>query len=309
MKKLFFFGLAISLLCLVTLIADNTEKVVHTACYKNLAEAYGQSQMLSRDSEILYSLGLRRLSLPYQQTDIYVGLPNTGQSNRQQMEEFIDSDAQMIIECSSLDGWHTSREGSAWLPLLRSRAYRVVVFDGGHHLPTLGLVPDIIIIPAFRGYAVHGYMQDGMKVDKILEIITANNIPTTMATVSRWRLVKTESSLQNISREILQRLDFAVDESEPLAVNCRPRISKYGKSIFIYANEEYIKQPALVSKYCRQLGMDNVCTIYIAFDYAAIKPNQAGIYARKLQQELGVETEIVNEPVKVSRLLIGFPYY
>ncbi|NLV22115.1 MAG: hypothetical protein GXY49_09040 [Syntrophomonadaceae bacterium] len=309
MKKFFFSGLVISLVCLVTLMVNNTEMVVHTAAYESLVEIYGRTPLLSQDSKIFYSPGLRRLPGAQNRSDIYTGLPGIKKSNRQQMEEFMCSDAQMIVECSGLDGWHTSREGSAWLPVLRNQAYRVVVFDGGHHLPTLGLAPDIIIVPSFRGYAVHGYMQDGMRVDKILEILTASHIPTAMATVSRWRLVKTDSSLQSISREILNRLDFADEEPEPFKVNCRPRISKYGGYIFIYANEEYIKQPDLVTKYCRQLGLDDVCIAYIAFDYAVIKPTRAGIYAQKLQQEIGVKTEIVNEPVKTSSLLLRFPDY
>jgi 7-cyano-7-deazaguanine synthase in queuosine biosynthesis len=60
----------------------------------------------------------------------------------------------------------------------------------------------------------------------------------------------------------------------------------------------------MVIKYCRQLDLDDVHTIYMAFDYNAIKPVQAETYAQKLARELGVEAEIVNEPVKMSSLLL-----
>ena len=303
MKKFFFAGLVISLVCFVTLVVNHTEMVVHTATYESLVQIYGRSHLFSRDSKILYSPGLRRLSAAENSVNIYANMPGIEKSYSRQMEDFMHSDAQMIVECSGLDRWHTSREGSACLSALRSRAYRAVIFDGGHHLPTLGLTPDIIIVPAFKGYAVHGYMQDGMRVDKILEILSANHIPTAMATVPRWRLVKTETSLQNISREVLNRLDYAAEEPQPFTASCRPHISKYNGVIFIYANEEYIKQPALVTKYCRQLGLEDVYAGYIAFDYNAIKPAQAETYAQKLEQELGVKAEIVNEPVKVSNLL------
>ncbi len=307
MKKFFFTGLAISL-CLITLVANHTEIVVHTAAYQSLVQIYGRSQLFSRDSKILYSPGLRRLPAVANSTEIYANLPGMEKSYSRQMEGFMRSDAQMIVECSGLDGWHTSREGSACLPALRSHAYRVVIFDGGHHLPTLGLAPDIIIVPAFKGYAVHGYMRDGMRVEKILEILSANHIPTNMATVSRWHLVKTETSLQDVSREVLGRLDYAAERPEPFAANCRPRISKYGGVIFIYANEEYINQPVMVTKYCRQLDLNDVHTVYIAFDFNAIKPAQAETYAQKLAQKLGVKAEIVNEPVKVSSLLLKVPH-
>lgn len=304
MKKFFFAGLVIFLICLMALVANHTEIVVHTAAYQSLVQIYGRSQLFSLDSKILYSPGLRRLPAGAHSADIYANLPGMEKSYSRQIEDFMRSDAQMIVECSGLDGWHTSREGSACLPALRSHAYRAVIFDGGHHLPTLGMAPDIIIVPVFRGYAVHGYMQDGMRVDKILEILSASHIPTAMATVSRWRLVKTESSLQDISREILGKINFAAEEPEPFTANCRPRISKYGGHLFIYANAQYIKQPLLLNQYCRQLGLDDVSVAYIAFDYVAITPNQAVGYVQKMQQELGIKVEIVNEPVKVSSLLL-----
>ncbi len=303
MKKIFSAGLVISLVCLMTWLANHTEIVVHTAAYQSLVQIYGRSQLFSRDSKILYSPGMRRLPLA-DNVQIYTNLPAMEKSYSQQMKDFMGSDAQLIVECSGLDSWHTSREGSALLPALRSRAYRTVIFDGGHHLPTLGLAPDIIIVPVFKGYAVHGYMRDGMRVDKILEILSAHHIPTTMATVSRWHLVKTEASLQDVSREVLDQLDFSAEEPDAFTAHCRPRISKYGGVIFVYANEEYIKQPAMVIKYCRQLDLDDVHTIYMAFDYNAIKPVQAETYAQKLARELGVEAEIVNEPVKMSSLLL-----
>ena len=307
MKKFFLAGLVISLVCFITTVVNHTEMIVHTAAYESMVQVYGRSHLFSRDSKILYSPGLRRLPADTASLTIYTNLPGMEKSYSRQMEDFMCSDAQMIVECSGLDSWHTSREGSACLPALRSRAYRTVIFDGGHHLPTLGLAPDIIIVPAFKGYAVHGYMQDGMRVDKILEILSANHIPTAMATVPRWHLVKTETSLQNISREVLDRLDFADEEPQPFTTSCRPHISKYGGAIFIYANEDYIKQPALITKYCRQLGLEDVNAAYIAFDYNAIKPAQAGTYAQKIEQELGVKTEIVNEPVKASSLLFKVP--
>jgi hypothetical protein len=301
-KKILFAGLTISLVCFVTLIANHTDLIGNTAVYESLVKDYGHLQLFSHDSKILYSMGLRRLTATERRDGVYVNLPGMKMDYNRQMGDFMRSDAQMIVECSGLDSWHTSREGSGRLTALQKKAYRVVIFDGGHHLPTLGMAPDIIIVPAFKGYAVHGYMQDGMRVDKILEILKANHIPTVLATVSRWRLVKTESSLQDISREVWGRLDFATEEPPPFTVRCRPRISKYGGHLFIYVSQEYIKQPDMLIKNCRQLGLKDVVSAYVAFNYSAIEPTQAKIYARKLEKKLGLKAEVVNEPVKVSNL-------
>lgn len=303
MKKYLFPGLVITLVCMTALIGNHTDWVVHHGAYQNLAEHYGRFRLPGQDSEIVYNPGLRKLPQAEKTLDVCTVLPGQDQSYPQQMQDFMNSGAKMIVECSGLDSWHTSREGSAWLPALRSQAYRAVIFDGGHHLPTLGMAPDIIIVPVFQGYAVHGYMRDGMRADKILEILSSNQIPIVMATVSRWRLVKTEDSLRGISREVMDQLEPAAEGSRLFTADCCPRISKYKGRLFIYANDEYIKQPHLVSKYCLQLGLEDVSGAYIAFNYDAITPAQAHRYALKLQKKLGVRMEIVNQPVKVSNLL------
>ncbi|MBP1762154.1 MAG: hypothetical protein H6Q64_1696, partial [Firmicutes bacterium] len=116
MKKFFFAGLVISLVCLMALVANHTELVGHTATYQSLVQIYGRSQLFSQDSKILYSPGLRRLPVVANNAEIYANLPGMEKSYSRQMEDFMRSDAKMIVECSGLDGWHTSREGSACLP-------------------------------------------------------------------------------------------------------------------------------------------------------------------------------------------------
>jgi len=285
------------------LLACHPDRIVHQAAYQTLAEMYGRIPLAGEDSQIYYNPGLRELPQADNFLDIYPVLPGQEQSCLQQMEKVLASKAEVVVECSGLDSWHTSPTGAVWLPVLRERAYRVVIFDGGHHLPTLGMAPDLLIVPVLHGYAVHGYMRDGMRVDKLLEILSSNQIPAVMATVPRWRLIKTADSLENTSRVILAQLRSTAAKADPFVPVCRPRVSKYNRHLFIYVNNEYVKQPERLREYCRQLQLNDVQAAYIAFDYDVITPAQVRRYVQTLQDELGISLEIVNQPVKVSSLL------
>ncbi len=240
-----------------------------------------------------------------QQVKVYASLPQQEKSYRQVMEDFLQSDGQVLVECSALDSWHSSNEGSAYLPRLRAKAYRVVIFDGGHHLPTLGLAPDIIIVPVYKGYAVHGYMRDGMKIITLLELLRSSHSQAILVTVSRWRLVKTENSLTGITQQILSQMNFNESRPEPFQINCQPRMSKYNSHIFIYVNKDYAQNPDLLIKRCQQLGINEVKKVLVAFDYAAISPEQAEQYIKTLQKNLGRPVLRVNEPFKVLDLMLS----
>lgn len=276
---------------------------IKMAGYNGLLKFYGDYQLQQDDTRILYNPGLRPLNIDLKQAVIKASLPNQTSSYYRQMENFLQSNGQVLVECSGLDSWHSSAEGIDCLPRLRAKAYRTVIFDGGHHLPTLGLWPDIIIVPEYKGYAVHGYMQDGIKVAKLVELLKASNSPSILVTVSRWRLVKTEASLTGITRQVLARLNIRTADAEPFKPQCRPRVSKYHDCIFVYINKDYAPSPAPVIKACRELGTEGVKKVYMAFDYGCINPDQAEKYSRNLQKKLGIKVQIVNEPLKTTDLM------
>lgn len=295
--------LVIALVFYCLMSVNNPSEGIFRAGYDSLLSRYADYRMYENDIKILYNPGLRKLDIDLQKPQVYASLPHQGKSYRQVMEDFLQSDSQVLVECSALDSWHSSEEGSAYLQKLRDRAYRVVIFDGGHHLPTLGLVPDIIIVPVYKGYAVHGYMQDGIKINILQELLRSSNSPAILVTVSRWRLVKTDNSLTGITRQILDELNFSTTSPEPLQIKCKPRISKYNSHIFIYINREYAPNPDLVIKRCRQLGLDGVKKVLVAFDYGSISPQQAEIYTKNLQKNLARPVLRVNEPLKVLDLM------
>ena len=287
-----------------SLLVNNPSAAIKRAGYDSLLIRYADYRLHENDIKILYNPGLRKLDIDLQQARVYAILPQQEKSYRQVMEDFMKSDGQVLVECSALDSWHSSNEGSAYLPKLRAKAYRVVIFDGGHHLPTLGLAPDIIIVPVYKGYAVHGYMQDGIRINTLLDLLHSSHSQAILVTVSRWRLVKTENSLTGITQQILRQMNSSVTKPEPLRMNCQPRISKYNSHIFIYVNRDYVLNPDLLIRRCQQLGINRVKKVLIAFDYAAISPKQADIYTKNLQKNLGLPVLRVNEPLKVLDLML-----
>lgn len=289
-----------------SLLVNNPSAAIKRAGYDSLLIRYADYRLHENDINILYNPGLRKLDIDLQQAKVYASLPHQEKSYRQVMEEFLQSDGQVLVECSAFDSWHSSDEGSGYLPGLRAKAYRVVVFDGAHHLPTLGLAPDIIIVPEYKGYAVHGYMRDGMKTSTLLELLRSSRSRAILVTVSRWRLVKTENSLTGITRQILRQMNFSESKPEPLRTKCQPRISKYNSHIFIYVNKEYVQNPDLLIKRCEQLGLNGVKKVLIAFDYGVISPKQAEQYTKNLQKNLDLPFVIVNEPLKVLDLFMQF---
>ncbi len=287
-----------------SLLVNNPSEGIKRAGYDSLLNLYADYRLHENDIKILYNPGLRKLDIDLQQVKVYAHLPQQKKNYHQVMADFLQSNRQVMVECSALDYWHSSDEGSAYLPQLRAKAYRVVIFDGGHHLPTLGLAPDILIVPVYKGYAVHGYMRDGMKVTRLLELLQSSHSQTILVTVSRWRLVKSENSLTGITQQILGQLDFSQAKPEDLRINCQPRISKYHSHIFIYVTKDYAQNPDLVIKRCRQLGLKEVKKVLVAFHYGGFSEAQADLYVKTLQSKLGRPVERVNEPLKVLDLVL-----
>jgi len=285
------------------LLLNDPSQRVKMAGYNGLLNFYADLRLQEDDIKILYNPGLRKMDMDLKQVVIKAGLPNQEIRYSQQMDRFLQSDGQVLVECSGLDGWHTSAEGQAYLPSLRAKAYRVVIFDGGHHLPTLGLAPDIIIVPVYKGYAVHGYMQDGLKISRLLKLLRDSHSQAILVTVSRWRLVKNEASLTGITRQVLSKLSFSKAKPEVLKIACKPRMSQYHSQLFIYVNQDYVQNPAGLIENCRLLGLGDSKKINLAFDYAWISPEDAEDYVRDIQKQLGRKVERINEDLKVTDLI------
>lgn len=268
--------------------------------YNQALDCYATNVSSRAICKVLYNPGMRSLNLS-PNPKVGTLLPAKSSSYAAQLERLMADDCEVIVECSAADTWHTSPEGRSYLERLRSRAYRVVIFDGGHHLPTLGMAPDIIVVPELAGYAVHSYMADGMKLAKLRELIAETGSSTMLVSVPRWALVKNEQSLCIIVRKALDKASYKSNSSHFQPV-VRKRMSKTHGIVFAWVNRESIENRDCLSDNLKSMGIHDLKRIYLAFDYRWIGLEQAGDIASRLQQEFAVPVEVVNQAVKTANV-------
>ncbi len=215
----------------------------------------------------------------------------------QVIDDCLAKDVNMVVESSGMDAWHTTEDGLTGLKNLTSKALRVVIFDGGHHLPTLGLKPDLLIVPVTRGYVAHGHTRDAMKIEELLTILRREEIGCPVVAVPRWGLVKTPASMNRIAVKALTQIPLGEPvpgyEGKILGSRCTVR-----KGAFFWfvshidsLNPEWLDSGGVEAK-----------RIYIAFNYNSVNPNMARKFVTGLRRS-GLQVIIVNEPVDVMGVI------
>lgn len=255
--------------------------------------------------EFIYQPGLRRLSTPKEELFLKAVIPAQNNDYIQIVEELLFKEGFALTQCSAMDHWHTTPSGQIYLEKMYKRGYRAVVFDGGHHLPTLGLSPDIIIVPQMYGYAVHSYMRDGMSIQKLQALAEELELPCVIAVLPRWSVIKEEQSLQMITQTIIRQSAYNSVPHHELKIHADNRISKYNHKILVYVDQPYFQQPELLIGKIRSLGIGDIDKIFLAFDYKQIGRQQGLDFERWLAKELDVMVETVNEPVYVFNAFWG----
>jgi len=273
--------------------------------YNSFLDLYATSISPNSDFTVLYNPGLRKTDIPLEEIKVDAVIPGDNMNYEARAKEFLAGESRAIVECSGMDAWHTSSSGKEYLLKIREKGYRIVVFDGGHHLPTLGLAADIIIIPEFASYAVHSYMLDGIKVEKVLALARKISFPGMIVKVPRWALVKNEKALQAISQDILDSSIYHSNSPEPFKPVAEPRISRTGNTVFAYVNKEYSRNTDLFMKRLDNLNDGNIEEVFLAFDYTHSSREEAAAFAGNLAEQIEARVEIVNEPVKLSNVFWG----
>ncbi|MDI6816910.1 MAG: hypothetical protein QME41_06950 [Actinomycetota bacterium] len=95
-----------------------------------------------------------------------------------------------IIEATASDALRAGQWGRRSVIRLRAAGViRCVIFDGAHHVGSLALAPDILIIPvtnhAGKTYAAHWFTRDAVPLKLLEEALRDNNIESTIAQFPR----------------------------------------------------------------------------------------------------------------------------
>ncbi|MGE5544593.1 MAG: hypothetical protein ACM3UW_06420 [Bacillota bacterium] len=211
----------------------------------------------------------------------------------------LEKEVEVVVESSGMDAWHSSVAGQAGLKKLTSKALRVVVFDGGHHLPTLGLQPDLLIVPVTMGYIAHGHMQDAMRIENLLKILRREEIDCPVVAFPRWGMVKTPASMNRIAVKALTQLNLGNSVPRHEGRVLGPHLTMYGQVSFLYVNHRQGPE----WDWLEPSSHHHIKRVYVAFDYDAVNQEQAGEILEKLKQD-GLQAELTNEPLHVAGVII-----
>ncbi|NLT20868.1 MAG: hypothetical protein GXY16_07710 [Syntrophomonadaceae bacterium] len=286
----------------ISVMLNNPDERLKAAGYNQLLDWYGLTVTKFAELEYVHNPGLRFLN-----NNSFLAVEAVIPDGRTDYATRLDKamlSCQAIVECSGMDAWHTTSAGQRYLNYMRNKIYRVVVFDGGHHLPTLGTSPDIIIVPVFKGYAVHSYMRDGMKVECLTTILKVIDSPSVVVTVPRFFLVKSTGSLTQVTHRVITESSNNIqadEETNPGQAN--PYGSRYKDCLFAYISSQKVNNWQDFLTGFKTLYNKDINHVYLAFNYNEVDGLKARQFARQLQTELGIPVEIVNSPVKVADLI------
>lgn len=301
------FGKVALLLALIVIYAcvatNNPPSWFKALGYNQVLDVYGQLTARHAPLHWITNPGLRPLANNTGSSCALI--PNEEKDHQHRIESILADNPLALIECSAVDAWHTTTKGQQALTSIREQAYRVVVFDGGHHLPTLGLEPDVLLIPALKDTAVHAYMRDGMSVQVLQQILQKINSPSVAVTVSRWTVVKRPGSLETLTDRIIAETGTRKDNCNHDFSPCASSgMSWYNGYIMAYISGIQLEKPADYAARLRALNQ-NINEVFLAFNYNELDQDEATNWASQLANHLGKPVTVVNRPVKVSNVLLG----
>lgn len=118
--------------------------------------------------------------------------------------------AKLVIDASIPDALRVTKQGFTTLQSLKKAGImRMVVFDGGHHLLTIALDPELVVMPVTeaqdgRCYVNHAYTRDAMPETMVAEIAKELKVNTVLFEVPRLTsAVKTKHAMAELARQAL----------------------------------------------------------------------------------------------------------
>lgn len=228
-----------------------------------------------------------------------VAVPPDASQYSRLIKNCLDHEVRVVIESSGMDAWHSTAEGLIGLKTLTPQALRVVIFDGGHHLPTLGLRPDLLIVPVTMGYIAHGHTRDAMRIADLITVLRREQIDCPVVALPRWGLVKTPASMNWVAIKALLQLPAGKSLPSVEGQIVGPRSTRYGQAMFLYVTQTQ-KQDL---EWLKSGGRHGLKRVYVAFNFNSVSQDQAQEFLERLQQS-GLQVELVNEPLHVAGVIL-----
>jgi len=126
--------------------------------------------------------------------------------------------AKLVIDSSTPDQLRATKQGYAGvLALKEAGIMRMVIFDGGHHLPTLALNPELAVMPVTKAqdgqtYINHPYLRDAISQAAVTEIVRDIKTDTILFEIPRLRaIVKPKSAMGEVARQALLQIGAQKD--------------------------------------------------------------------------------------------------
>lgn len=129
--------------------------------------------------------------------------------------------ARLMVDCTDADLARLTPSG--WRSVLlakRAGIWRMVVFDGAHHLPALAADPELLLLPVLTAgrqpLVVHGYVRDALPLAALRRVLRATGREPVLLTIPRLSLpLKEHLPLRLVALQVLRRLAEADPPSPP----------------------------------------------------------------------------------------------
>lgn len=166
-------------------------------------------------------------------------------------EAAIKLKARLMVDCTNADLARLTPAG--WRSVLRAKQaglWRLVVFDGAHHLPALAADPELLLLPILRSgreaLIIHGYVRDALPLASLQRVLANTGLEPAILTIPRFSLpLKENLPLRLVALQVLRRV---AERGAPLSPAGKPRQpgTRFSRRIALTGAVGELKRPVCV---------------------------------------------------------------
>lgn len=208
------------------------------ACRMANRLARGRGRLALQNKEVLVVLNTPAV---FRTARAPLGGKSDGERVRLITEAAIRLGARLIVDCTDADlarltpaGWQSVRAAK------QAGLWRMVVFDGAHHLPALAAAPELLLLPLLNAggqrLIIHGYVRDALPLPVLQRTLRRSGSHPVLVTLPRLSLpLKENLPLGLVVRQALRQVAAdggagagTAEATGPLDVSPPRRAPRYG---------------------------------------------------------------------------------